>query len=102
MITLTLYGKKGNAPDKVVQKSDELGILLERGSVDRLFLDIDDIEPFRMIRLQNNGKGSRPDWYCDKVCKEALKYVYIFFMQNLKTVFVYHSKNKGFHTNFST
>merc|ERR1712136_470800 len=66
-ITLTLYGKKGNAPDQVGQKSDELGILLERGSTDRLFIDIDDIEPFRMIRLQINGKGSRPDWYCDKV-----------------------------------
>ena len=66
-MTFNVYGAKGNARDIVVRKSEEDGILLERGSVDVINIEIDDIAPLKMIRLTIDGKGERPNWFCEKV-----------------------------------
>lgn len=64
---MSVYGSKGNTPDIMVIKSEEEGVLLERGSVDVIRTEIDDIAPLKMLKINHNGKGQRPDWYCDKV-----------------------------------
>ena len=66
-INLNVYGAKGAASDIVIRKSDEDGIRLERGSVDVINIEIDDIAPLKMIRLSHDGKGQRPHWFCEKV-----------------------------------
>ncbi|CAK8676643.1 unnamed protein product [Clavelina lepadiformis] len=67
VIHLSIYGAKGTAPDIVIRKSEEAGILFERGSVDVANIEIDDIAPLKMIRLSHDGKGQRPSWFCEKV-----------------------------------
>nr|CAB3263471.1 lipoxygenase homology domain-containing protein 1-like [Phallusia mammillata] len=67
MITLNIYGSKGSAKDVTIRKSEEEGILLERGSVDVANIELDDIAPLKMVRVSHEGKGQRPDWYCDKI-----------------------------------
>lgn len=54
-------------PDILVRKNEEEGILLERGSVDVVYLELDDVEPLKMVRISHDGKGQRPDWFCEKV-----------------------------------
>ncbi|XP_077976546.1 lipoxygenase homology domain-containing protein 1-like isoform X1 [Styela clava] len=66
-ISMSVYGSKGNTPDIMILKSEEEGVLLERGSVDVIRTEIDDIAPLKMVKLTHNGKGQRPDWYCEKV-----------------------------------
>ena len=39
----------------------------ERGSVDIFRMDIDDVGPLTKLRIGHNGKGSRPQWFLDKV-----------------------------------
>ena len=72
MINLDIYGSKGSSTGNVVAKSEEDGVLLERGSVDVVFLEIEDISPLNMIRMSHSGKGKRPHWFCDKVGFECL------------------------------
>lgn len=66
-IQMSIFGSKGSAPDINITKSEELGILLERGSVDTVNKEIDDIAPLKMVRITSDGKGARPDWFCEKV-----------------------------------
>ena len=71
-----MYGAKGNATDFVIRKSEENGVHLERGSVDVINYEIDDIAPLKMIRLSIDAKGERPNWYCEKVSELKLNIIF--------------------------
>uniref|UniRef100_H2ZAW5 PLAT domain-containing protein n=1 Tax=Ciona savignyi TaxID=51511 RepID=H2ZAW5_CIOSA len=66
-ITLSVYGSKGNSPDITVKKSEEDGVLLERGSIDTINVELDEIAPLKMVRVGHDGRGQRADWFCDKI-----------------------------------
>lgn len=64
---MSVYGSKGSVPDIPIMTSEENGVLLERGSMDVFPVELDKIGTLKMIKLSHNGKGSRPEWFCDKV-----------------------------------
>jgi hypothetical protein len=39
----------------------------ERGRIDLIKLEIEDIAPLKKLRVGHNGKGARPNWYLEKV-----------------------------------
>ncbi|XP_071795423.1 lipoxygenase homology domain-containing protein 1-like [Asterias amurensis] len=63
-ITLSVFGTNGYTPDMILDKKEER---FERGKEDLIKMELDDIAPLKKIRIGHSGKGSRPDWYLDKV-----------------------------------
>ncbi|XP_022094211.1 lipoxygenase homology domain-containing protein 1-like isoform X2 [Acanthaster planci] len=64
VITMTVFGTNGSTPELTLDKNGER---FERGKEDLIKTELDDIAPLKKIRIGHNGKGSRPDWYLDKV-----------------------------------
>ncbi|XP_033751254.1 lipoxygenase homology domain-containing protein 1-like isoform X2 [Pecten maximus] len=63
-ITLTVFGAKGTSAPVLLEK---IGDRFERGHSDLIKMEIEDVAPIKKIRIQTNGKGSRPDWYLEKL-----------------------------------
>ncbi|XP_071500737.1 lipoxygenase homology domain-containing protein 1-like [Diadema antillarum] len=64
VISLTVYGTNGYSNEIVLDKN---GDRFERGREDLIKLELEDIAPLKKIRIGHNGKGSRTDWFLDKV-----------------------------------
>ncbi|XP_052229243.1 lipoxygenase homology domain-containing protein 1-like isoform X2 [Dreissena polymorpha] len=63
-ITITVFGAKGQTTPQVLEKS---GDRFERDRADLIKLELEDVAPIKKMRIETDGKGSRPDWYCEKV-----------------------------------
>ena len=63
-ITVTVFGAKGTTSPTVLDKS---GDRFERDRADLIKLELEDVAPVKKMRVETDGKGSRPDWYLDKV-----------------------------------
>ncbi|MGH0156164.1 UNVERIFIED_CONTAM: hypothetical protein FKN15_047648 [Acipenser sinensis] len=87
-IYMSVFGANGTTEEILLCKN---GNRFERGQEDTFAMEIDDVAPLRKIRIRTDGKGSRPDWFLNKIV-----------MQNMSTqevsVFTYNewlSKTRG-------
>lgn len=64
-IKLTVFGENGTSSKQQVEKKGER---FERGRADLVKMELDDIAPIKKIRVEHDGKSSRPDWFLEKVC----------------------------------
>ena len=63
-ITITVFGNKGSTSPLVLEKTENR---FERDRADFMKLELEDVAPVKKMRIETDGKGSRPDWYCEKV-----------------------------------
>ncbi|XP_078580092.1 lipoxygenase homology domain-containing protein 1-like isoform X2 [Branchiostoma floridae x Branchiostoma japonicum] len=63
-ITMTVFGSGGTTQEIPLEKGEDR---FERGKVDILRMELDDVGELKKIRVSHNGKGSRPDWYLEKI-----------------------------------
>ena len=63
-ITITVFGAKGSTSPYVLEKTENR---FERDRADFMKLELEDVAPVKKMRIETDGKGSRPDWYCEKV-----------------------------------
>lgn len=63
-IHMTLFGTEGESHDIKLDKEESR---FERNSVDVIRIDIDDVGQLTKLRIGHDGKGSRPDWFLEKV-----------------------------------
>lgn len=83
---MDVYGENSSSTGHVITKSEEEGILLERGSTDVVAMEMEDVGEVRMVRLTlDEGKGKRPHWYCEKV---GYLLIVLKFCSNFKLKFV--------------
>ena len=67
-VTFTVFGAKGSSSPIKVEKS---GDRFERGRSDLIKIEMEDIAPLKMMRIEVTGKGSRPTWYLEQVGRLA-------------------------------
>jgi len=63
-ISLTLFGSEGTTPEFELDKDESR---FERGGVDLIRMDLDDVGKLLKARIAVDGKGTRPDWFLEKV-----------------------------------
>lgn len=63
-ITMTVFGAKGATTPQVLENS---GDRFERDRADFIKLELEDVAPIKKMRIECDGKGSRPDWYLEKI-----------------------------------
>ncbi|KAL4225451.1 Lipoxygenase y domain-containing protein 1 [Mactra antiquata] len=63
-ITVTVFGAKGPTSPVVLEKN---GDRFERDRADLIKLELEDVAPLKKMRVECDGKGSRPDWYLEKI-----------------------------------
>ncbi|XP_074850459.1 lipoxygenase homology domain-containing protein 1 isoform X1 [Carettochelys insculpta] len=68
-IYMTLFGSSGNTEEMQLDKNGER---FERGQEDTFIMEIADIAPLRKMRIRTDGKGSRPDWFLEKIVMKNL------------------------------
>ena len=64
-ISMTMFGTEGTTPQFVLDKDESR---FERGGVDMIRMDLDDVGKLLKVRIAVDGKGTRPDWFLEKVC----------------------------------
>ncbi|XP_061672103.1 LOW QUALITY PROTEIN: lipoxygenase homology domain-containing protein 1-like [Syngnathoides biaculeatus] len=87
-IFLTVFGANGSTEEMLLPKNEDR---FERGQEDTFNLEVDDIAPFKKLRVRIDGGGSRPDWFLDGILLRNLttEEVYTFTYEN------WLSKSKG-------
>ena len=68
-VTMTIFGSDGATPDVKLEKGDEK---FERGGVDMFRMELEDVGKLRKMRIGQDGKGNRANWYLDKVNMKEL------------------------------
>ena len=63
-ISMTMFGSEGTTPEFVLDKDESR---FERGGVDLIRMDLDDVGKLLKVRIAVDGKGTRPDWFLEKV-----------------------------------
>nr|XP_014352354.1 PREDICTED: lipoxygenase homology domain-containing protein 1 [Latimeria chalumnae] len=63
-IYMTVFGATGCSEETLLDKKADR---FERGQEDTFHMEIPDIAPLRKTRVRTDGKGSRPDWFLDKI-----------------------------------
>jgi len=63
-ISLTLFGSEGTTPEFELDKDESR---FERGGVDLIRMDLDDVGKLLKARIAVDGKGTRPDWFLEKM-----------------------------------
>ena len=63
-VTMTVFGSEGCTPQLTLEKDETR---FERGGVDFIRLDLEDVGKLLKIRVGLDGSGSRPNWFLDKV-----------------------------------
>ncbi|XP_053384453.1 lipoxygenase homology domain-containing protein 1-like isoform X6 [Mercenaria mercenaria] len=63
-ITMTVFGEKGTTTPQVLENA---GDRFERDRADFIKLELEDVAPVKKMRIECDGKGSRPDWYLEKI-----------------------------------
>ncbi|XP_040192273.1 lipoxygenase homology domain-containing protein 1 [Rana temporaria] len=87
-IYMICYGASGSTDEMLLPKC---GDRFERGQRDTFVMEIADIAPFKKMRVWIDGKGSRPEWYLDKIILKNMS-------NEEETTFTYDdwlSKTKG-------
>lgn len=64
VVKLIVFGENGSSSEQRIEKKGER---FERGRADLVKLELDDIAPLKKIRVEHDGKSSRPDWFLEKV-----------------------------------
>ncbi|XP_070566658.1 lipoxygenase homology domain-containing protein 1-like isoform X2 [Ptychodera flava] len=70
-VTMTVFGANGSTPEMTIDKAGER---FERAKIDMIKMELDDIGELKKVRITTDGKGSRPEWYLEKI-----------FMRNMET-----------------
>jgi hypothetical protein len=77
-VTLKFFGSKGNSSDILIEKVENR---FERGSVDTVLTEIDDIGSLKKVRVTNDAKGVRKEWYVERIevtnQKTGAQYVFV-------------------------
>uniref|UniRef100_A0A8C2T270 Lipoxygenase homology PLAT domains 1 n=1 Tax=Coturnix japonica TaxID=93934 RepID=A0A8C2T270_COTJA len=69
-IFMTVFGSNGNTEEMQLDKN---GDRFERGQEDSFIMEIADIAPLRKMRIRTDAKGTRPDWFLERVmCSVSL------------------------------
>lgn len=63
-ITMTMFGTDGTTPEFVLDKDESR---FERACVDLIRMDLDDVGKLLKVRIAVDGKGTRPDWFLEKM-----------------------------------
>ena len=63
-ITITVFGAKGTTSPVVLEKTENR---FERDRADLIRMELEDVAPVKKMRIETDGKGSRPNWYLEKV-----------------------------------
>ncbi|XP_013416715.1 lipoxygenase homology domain-containing protein 1 isoform X2 [Lingula anatina] len=63
-VSITVFGSTGTTPEIILEKNGER---FERGKVDLIKLELDEIGAIKKLRIGHDGKGSRSDWFLEKV-----------------------------------
>lgn len=63
-ISMTMFGTEGTTPEFVLDKDESR---FERACVDLIRMDLDDVGKLLKVRIAVDGKGTRPDWFLEKV-----------------------------------
>eukprot|EP00794_Sanderia_malayensis_P016965 gene16965-18674_t len=69
MIYITFFGRNGKSSEMKLEKGEDR---FERASVDIIRLEIDDIGSPTKIRIRHDGKGSRANWFLERVMMRNL------------------------------
>lgn len=59
-----MFGSEGTTPEFVLDKEESR---FERGGVDLIRMDLDDVGKLLKVRIAVDGKGTRSDWFLEKV-----------------------------------
>ena len=65
-VGLTVFGTEGATPEFTLDKDETR---FERGGVDFIRLDLEDVGKLTKVRIGLDGSGTRPSWFLDKVRK---------------------------------
>ncbi|KAM4708199.1 lipoxygenase homology domain-containing protein 1 [Discoglossus pictus] len=87
-IYMTCYGASGSSEEMLLPKC---GDRFERGQRDNFVMEIADIAPLKKMRIRIDGKGSRPEWFLEKIILKSMA-------TEEETTFTYEewlSKTKG-------
>uniref|UniRef100_A0A8D0GZA6 Lipoxygenase homology PLAT domains 1 n=1 Tax=Sphenodon punctatus TaxID=8508 RepID=A0A8D0GZA6_SPHPU len=68
-IYMTLFGSNGNSEEMQLDKD---GVRFEVAQQDTFTMEIPDIAPLRKMRIRIDGKGTRPDWFLEKIVMKNL------------------------------
>ena len=86
-ISMTMFGTEGTTPEFVLDKDESR---FERACVDLIRMDLDDVGKLLKVRIAVDGKGTRPDWFLEKVrhiSNCVLNFFFFhFFLQRMKKV----------------
>lgn len=85
-ISMTMFGTEGTTPEFVLDKDESR---FERACVDLIRMDLDDVAKLLKVRIAVDGKGTRPDWFLEKVrhiidCVLNFFFFYFFFTKDEK------------------
>lgn len=77
-VSLKFFGSKTSSGDIFIEKMDNR---FERASVDRLEIELEDIGSLRKVRVTTDAKGSRKDWFLERIeltnLKTKKQYVFV-------------------------
>ena len=83
-INMTVFGTKGSSGPLELEKRQDR---FERARTDLIRMEIDDVAPLKKVRLELTGKGSRPNWFLEKVILEKIhKLLNVFKNDNLNSI----------------
>jgi hypothetical protein len=63
-VVMKFFGSKGNSNDIFIEKMENR---FDRGAVDELNVELDQIGALKKVRVSHDGKGSRRDWLLDRI-----------------------------------
>lgn len=63
-ISMVMFGSDGTTPEFVLDKDESR---FERACVDLIRIDQDDVGKLLKVRIAVDGKGTRPDWFLEKM-----------------------------------
>ncbi|XP_009078006.1 PREDICTED: lipoxygenase homology domain-containing protein 1-like, partial [Acanthisitta chloris] len=68
-IFMTVFGSNGTTEEMQLDKN---GDRFERGQEDSFIMEIADVAPLRKMRVRIDGKGTRPDWFLERIILKNL------------------------------
>lgn len=77
-VTLKFFGTKATSSDIFIEKIENR---FERASVDQFMFELEDLGSLKKCRLTMDGKGSRKDWFVERIeltnLKTKKQYVFV-------------------------
>ncbi len=63
-VTIKAFGSNGASRDITIDKMEDR---FERGAIDSLRVELEDIGSLKKVRVSHDAKGSRKDWFLERV-----------------------------------